>query len=331
MRTVYSILLAFLLLCGSVVAKDQRKVDSLQTLLQTDIADTTRVKTLNALGVQLIFNNPDTMIILGQQALVISKKIKLIKGRAIIYRHIGVAFWVKGDYPKALDYYYMALKIDRELGDKSGIAADLANIGTVYHNQGEIAKALEYYLEALKLSKELGNKSNAAVHIGNIGIAYMDQGDVSSEASVKRELYKKALDYFIEHLRMAKELGIKEYQATALANLGVVYQTQGEYQRALEYYFESLKIYHEIGDQIGVIITLGNIGLLHTRTGQFKAAESYLDSALTMSNSIGALDQIQSNENALSRLYDTTGRYQLALEHYKAQHCQRLPFQRRKI
>jgi hypothetical protein len=37
----------------------------------------------------------------------------------------------------ALEYYFKALKISEEIGDKKGIARKLGNIGTIYKERGE--------------------------------------------------------------------------------------------------------------------------------------------------------------------------------------------------
>src|SRR5665213_3139689 len=47
----------------------QNKIDSLLTLLKTDKADTNKVNHLNAFGRLLMYQNPDTGIVLGNQAL----------------------------------------------------------------------------------------------------------------------------------------------------------------------------------------------------------------------------------------------------------------------
>jgi tetratricopeptide (TPR) repeat protein len=64
----------------------------------------------------------------------------------------------QGNYAKAMDYYFKALKINDELGDKRGQAANLTNLGNLFSNQGNYAKALEYYFKALKIDEEIGKK-----------------------------------------------------------------------------------------------------------------------------------------------------------------------------
>jgi tetratricopeptide (TPR) repeat protein len=57
----------------------------------------------------------------------------------------------QGDYAKALEYYFKALRINEEIENKEGQAINLGNIGNVYSDQGNYAKALDYYFKALKI------------------------------------------------------------------------------------------------------------------------------------------------------------------------------------
>ncbi|MBI4945736.1 MAG: tetratricopeptide repeat protein [Bacteroidetes bacterium] len=191
------------------------KVDSLFDLLKNDREDTNKVNHLNALGWQLMSNNPDTSIILGNQALVLCDQLSSIPQskftinnfKSNILGNLGVYSFFKGDYPKALDYYLKALKINEEMLSKAqnlsekqtaqqGIATRFGNIGNVYNNQADYSKALDYYLKALKIDEELNNKNGIAKHLSNIGNVYCNQDN-----------YPKALDYDFKALKMAEELG----------------------------------------------------------------------------------------------------------------------------
>ena len=62
-----------------------------------------------------------------------------------------------------------ANRIDEELGNKSGVAANLGNIGELYMSLSDTTKALEYDLKSLQLYEELGDKNGIARNLGNIG------------------------------------------------------------------------------------------------------------------------------------------------------------------
>ena len=312
------------------------KIDSLNSELQTpNLPDTTRINLLLSIADKYSYQTPDSAIYYATQAKEISERINDPKYLARAYRelgwdyyvkgdyplalelyfhaleinernndqkgiastlgNIGIVFFSQGDYPKALEYYFKVLKAFQKLGNKSGVAINLGNIGLVYRNQGDYPKALEYYFKALKMDEELGRKSGMAVDIGNIGLVYSNQGD-----------YPKALVYYFKALKMDEELGNKNGIARHLGNIGVVYSDQGDYPKALEYYFKALAIDEELGKKKGIAVKLGNIGSLYTETGRFTEAEVYLDSALVFCESIGVLNYTMNFEKSMSHLYDTT-------------------------
>ena len=330
----------------STQAQSQNKIDSLLNVLKKAKEDTTKVNTLNALGRELLRSNPDTAIILANQALSLSKKAKSKKLIADSYiviaqadyvmgnyssslenklkalslreeladkpriakslANIGNVYYLQGNYPKALDYYFKALKMDEELGDKEGIKNELGNIGNAYSEQGDYPKALDYYFKTLKMAEELGDKNGIAIGLGNIGIVFYEQKE-----------YPKALDYYFKAMKMDEELGDKEGIAIDLGNIGNVYAKQGDYPKALDYYFKALRLSEQLGNEKFIALPLSNIGNIYSYTGKFTEAEKYLKKAIAITESIGDMEQLWPFEKSLSNLYDTTGRYKLALKHYK--------------
>ena len=71
---------------------------------------------------------------------------------------MGVVELDRGNYEAALAYDEQALQVDREMGNKEGIARNLGNIGTVYRAMGEWEKALIYYDQAIPLHRQLSTK-----------------------------------------------------------------------------------------------------------------------------------------------------------------------------
>ena len=183
---LYSLTIYF---CQSTLFAQQSKTDSLLTLLKTDKPDTTKVNHLNDLGWQLMDDNPDTAIILSNQASTLAEKLQWEKGIANSLGNLGVYYWFKSDYSRALDCSFKALNIAEELGNKKGIARNLTNIGNVYKDQGDYPKTLDYYFKALKMGEELGDKKRIAIQLGNIGIVFKMEGELN-----------KALNYYLKAL-----------------------------------------------------------------------------------------------------------------------------------
>jgi serine phosphatase RsbU (regulator of sigma subunit)/tetratricopeptide (TPR) repeat protein len=342
--------------CQLVAIAQNSKADSLRTLLKSDKQDTNKVNHYIALAKLLAYTNPDTSIILGNQALKLAENISWRKGISTSLGQLGVFNYIKGDFSLALDLYTRALKLDEELENKNGIVKHLGNIGVIFLYQGDYPKALDYLLKALKIAEELNNKQLQANNLGNIGGIYIQQGD-----------YPKALDYLLKALKINEDLGNKNSIAAYLGNIGGIYNQQKNFDKALEYYFKALKLKEELGDINEISITLGNIGSTYAERKDYPRAldyyfqalkmkedfgnkheiaitlgnigsvysfmiasapldkkkdvadkaEKYLLDAIKLDKEIGALDYEMQFEKTLSDLYSQTNRHQLSLEHYK--------------
>jgi tetratricopeptide (TPR) repeat protein len=153
------------------------------------------------------------------------EKIRKQKVYVAIIGNIGGIYWSHGNYAKALEYYFKALKINEEVGNKKDQAANLGNIGLVYHSQGNYAKALEYYFKALKINDEIGNKQGQAINLGNIGDLY-----------IKQKKYKEAEEYLKKAIEIGEELHIIYELQSFYNSLSELYSKTGRYKDALEAY-----------------------------------------------------------------------------------------------
>src|SRR5436190_12869840 len=73
------------------------KIDSLNVLLKKDKADTNKVIHLNALARELKLSNPDTAILVSNEALELAEMLSYKKGIASALSNIGVCYRLKAD------------------------------------------------------------------------------------------------------------------------------------------------------------------------------------------------------------------------------------------
>lgn len=305
----------FILLWNSSFAQHE-KIDSLERLLRVDARDTSRINHLNSLARMVFGNSPDSSILLSKDALSLADSLNWMKGIAASSIWLGWVSYLQGDYPKALEYDLKALKAGETIGSKKIISSALGGIGSIYSVQRDFVRAQDYLSRALKIDQELGDKRGMGRHLVNIGITYDEQKNFS-----------RALDYYQQALKMNEAAGDKMGIAAVSANIGGIYHDQatanGEKpdlvlrEKALSYYEKALKIGEELGDQNGIASMYGNIGSLYADFQKFQEAEVYLKKALNLSREIGALNEERQFEELLSDLYVKTGRYALALDHYK--------------
>ncbi len=105
-------------------------------------------------------------------------------------------------------------------------------------------------------------------------------------------------------------------KATALHNLGIIYQSQGEYKKALEKYNESLIISKELGDKKGIADTLHQLGNIHYLQGKYEKALEKYNESLKIEKELGNKQGIAQSLHQLGMIYQDQGEYEKALEKY---------------
>jgi len=305
LRTQLIILLSCLLVTYYSFAQDQTKIDSLQNLLKTKLKDTTRIKTLNALGWELKYVNPDTSIYYSERALALAQKAGWEKGIANSIRNAGVFNHIQGNYPLALDYYNKALGIWKGLENKKKQAGVLNNIGSVYKDQGDYESAIDYYNLSLRIAEEIGDKKGITAYLNNLGIVYKVLGD-----------YESAIDHYTRSLRIGEEIGEKRAIANALNNIGLICSDQGDYESAIDHYTRSLKIKEEIGDKKGIAGSLNNIGNIYHDQGDYELAIAYYIRCLKIDEEMGYKKGIAISLNNIGNIYYEQGNYESAMDNH---------------
>ena len=163
MKQPMKLLLVLLVFFGVVKVYAQKqgqgKIDSILQELPKQKEDTNKVNLLNRLARQYIYSDPEVATKFAQQTLALANKLKWEKGIAKANMSLGVISRVESDYPAALNYDAIALKINETIGNKSDMAGCLGNMANVYADQGDRPKALEYYFKCLKVYEQLGDKS----------------------------------------------------------------------------------------------------------------------------------------------------------------------------
>jgi len=155
----FLLLISVLVLCDVIFnaaqAQNQKNIDSLLNLLRASKEDTNKVNYLNGLAWELMLSNSDTSIKIGGQSLLLSEKLKWKRGIGTSLGRLGVYYWSKGDYSRAQEFNFRALKLNEEIGEKNRAAGNLGNIGNIYAKQDENQKALGFFLRALAIRWEL--------------------------------------------------------------------------------------------------------------------------------------------------------------------------------
>jgi tetratricopeptide (TPR) repeat protein len=107
-------------------------------------------------------------------------------------------------------------------------------------------------------------------------------------------------------------------------NLGLLYDSLGEYQQALNAHQQSLEIQREIGDRHREASSLMNLGNVYNSLGQYQEALNFYQQSLAIKREIGVAEGTRSDRNGeatslmnLGNAYNSLGQYQEALNFYQ--------------
>ena len=164
-----------------------------------------------------------------------------------------------------------------------------------------------FYFAQLQLdfAKEKGQKKYIASAFNTQGVSFYLQGD-----------YTKAIEHYIQSLKIFEEIGNKKGIAGSLGNIGVIYRILGESTKAIDYVTQSLKIREEIGDKKGIASSLNNIGIIYHAQGDYAKAIEYHSQSLKIKEEIGDKKGIAMSLNNIGNIYKDQGDYGKAIEYY---------------
>jgi len=221
------------LLMSLAVLSQNREIDSLKRIVETEAKDTAMVSTLNNLGLELLNQGDiDESLKYSEKAKDLATELGYIKGKALSLKQIGNANYYKGNYLEVFDYWGQSLENFEILKDSIGISNILSNLGIIYFSQGSNARAIEYLLRSLTIAEKLKHPLRISTALLNIAMVY---GDSPQD-------WDKAINYYEQALPYLKILNDPANSKAYYFGVGEIEYSKGNYQTALEYFEEGIKI-----------------------------------------------------------------------------------------
>ncbi|MFI5150473.1 MAG: tetratricopeptide repeat protein [Bacteroidia bacterium] len=266
----------FLLLSLNITAQRNALTDSMESVLKTQSADTSKVKTLNELAWEYSSLDLKKGKEYARQSIAISTRLQYIKGRSSAYNTLGNICSDLGDNKEALTNYFLALKDKQTTKDKKGEATVCSNIGIVYRILSDSANSLRYYRMALH-ARELLNDSKG------IGDCYNNMGNVYRDYAQ----YDLAMQAFGRALSIRQSLKDNRGVAFTYNNMATVYDDKFDVLKSLEYQYKAAKLLEEIQDDNSLARTYDNISILNKKLKNFREALKYGTLALGKAEKTG--------------------------------------------
>ncbi len=299
------LIFAIIILLPALLYAQQNQIDSLTALIvkyrgeKKYEQDTNYINTLSELAFKYNNINPDTTILLAQEAVRLCDKINYLKGKVDALRNIGLAYNIKGDYYQTLTLYAEALAIAKNAGYIKGAGRIYHNTGIVYSNLGKFPEALENYFQSLSIREKLGDTLGISSSINGIGAIYFVQGK-----------FTDALNNYLKSLQFSKQINYLSGIETATANIGEVYFRLGKYDEAQEYLLKAFKINQTTGNKETGAFLSSILASIYLKQGKYEDAVTANQTSKQLAIEIGSQEYI-------SRSLLGVGEVNLALKNYE--------------
>ena len=126
--------------------------------------------------------------------------------------------------------------------------------------------------------------------------------------------FKKSLDYHTKHLRISEEFENKVTEKNALKGLGNAYYKLKDFEQAIKYYEKALIIAIELGDKAHEGTAYGSLGNAYTGLGNFELAIEYHMKNLSISKEVGDKSAEGRTYCNLGNAYYNLGKFEKAIE-----------------
>ena len=188
------------------------QLDSLLEVVQTLPDGEEKIMVYKDIAFSYYNMNPDKCLEYGDTLEVLSQKENFPLGEGYAHYCRSLAYYIKGNNDKALEYANKSAKILLDIGTvkaKLNTATLYDFIGTLLLNQSDYNQAVEYYYKSLKINEELQDTLNLTYNYNNLGQVFYTIGDL-----------EKSKKYYFECIKLSKSLGLNSTLATVYSSLG---------------------------------------------------------------------------------------------------------------
>ncbi len=252
------------------------------TALGPDVGrDTVRLDELLDKGKALVYQNPDSALLYLHVVVEQSDSLRAPARSAEAENWAGVAYYVKGEYDRALPFFMEALHFYSQSGDHAGLASGYNHVGLIYQTQMRHGDAIGWHRKGVHHGRLAGDLGSQCRNNFNIGLAFdelgmydsafyyvslsQQQGRASSSHQIVVMAFNRlakirfhqghyALAETLYDSALAHPVGQNNWErAFALAGLAEVYDAQGRHEKAIAAGTKGLNLAFEVDAKWDII------------------------------------------------------------------------------
>ncbi len=307
MRCSQPIKLLFFLLCYLFYlnAKAQLNRDSFRNTHKKETYEE-RISAYLNFGEKIGQHLFEDVISVAEEGIIIASKNKDLSAVGTLKRQIGEAYYFKGNYNTAAEYFYASIGIFERSNQLQKLADSYNALAKLYRKTKDLERSLENYDKAMNLFKTLKDSAGIAMIYNESGVVFEYKED-----------YKEA------SRRYSASLSIDEIKKDttgicyALSNLAGVYTIQNNFATAENYLKKSLLFRKKMNDQFALALNYSDLANTFFSAKEYEKAKVYVDSSNYIAEAMGYPELRGSNFNLLSHVAEKQGDFEKALSFNK--------------
>lgn len=237
-------------------------------------------------------NDPLIAIQLGKEALKIYKNLKDKSGEAKANNYLGITYTNIGAIEVAFEYHSAALIAAEEASNKTQIAYSYNNIGEIYRTKNNVVKATEKIQQAIQIFESIEDSQGLAYCYVNLGRLYAAQDDLN-----------RALEFFDRAKEISLLLGLEDMHGRILLAIARIAQRGGDFSKAEKTYFDLEKLYRKTDYQKGIAEVWRGLSEVEYNNRKLQEALDYSLKSLDLNKQILYAEGEINNLNQIAKIY----------------------------
>ncbi len=209
---------------------------------------------------------------------------------------------ILGNYIRSIEQFEICHAYFSRKGDTANLAFTANQLGSMNVFMGQNEKAQRYLFEVYSLYKAQGNKQKLAQATNGLAIFY---NNTNQE--------EKAIERYVEALKMFREIKDTMGQANVHANLGISYTDSGEFTKAEYHIGMQGKLDSLLNTQWGLGFFFDYLGYLREKQGRYQEAYQNHLQSLKIRENLSSHYNITESRISLAAVLIRLGKYDEAI------------------
>jgi signal transduction histidine kinase len=296
-----------ILLPAVAVAQPSARAQQLyRSLQQPQLADTSRVNTLNDLSWELLNSGQsDSAWALAQRATLLARQSRYPAGLSLAYRSACEFLMRKGELQEASRYARLQLTEAQKTNQNPLLLRAYRSLTLTGNMLGNFDQVRRYARQGLQLSQLLALPRWQIDFAGDLADAFTRQGK-----------YPQALVYYLRASSLEEQYKLNDLKPYTAASIGNIYLFEKDYPRAIEYTRKSAELFRQAGNLAYVALCYNNLGDAYAGQKNLQAAQqAYLQAQQIFREQQSPFEAVSAS--ALGQISYELGRHEEALAYHQ--------------